>query len=74
LLNHRLSRIELALRPGGRKQTLYAEEPEMKLAAQFLMVAATAGLAVLAVTNRKPIDQKKDDPAPTQQETDAWFI
>ena len=46
----------------------------MKLAAQFLMVAATAGLAVLAVTNRKPIDQKKDDPAPTQQETDAWFI
>ena len=46
----------------------------MKLAAQFLLVAATAGLAVLAVTTRKPIDQSNDDPAPTQAETDAWFI
>jgi hypothetical protein len=46
----------------------------MKLAAQFLMVAATAGLAVLAVSTRKPIDAKKDDPAPVRAETDAWFI
>ena len=46
----------------------------MKLAAQFLMVAATAGIAVLAVTTRKPIEQKKEDPAPVPAETDAWFI
>lgn len=48
----------------------------MKLAAQVLMLAATAGLAVLAVSNRKPIDQKKDEPAPAQAEAeaDAWFV
>lgn len=48
----------------------------MKLAAQVLMLAATAGLAVFAVSTRKPIDQKQDDPAPTQAaaEADAWFI
>lgn len=48
----------------------------MKFAAQVLMLAATAGLAVLAVSTRKPIDQKKDQPASVQAEADidAWFI
>lgn len=50
----------------------------MKLAARMLMLAATAGLAVVAMTNRKPIDPKKEDPSPvsaeTEAETDAWFI
>lgn len=46
----------------------------MKFATQVLMLAATAGLAVLAVSTRKPLDPTKDDPAPVQAETDAWFI
>lgn len=46
----------------------------MKLAAQVLMLAATAGLAVLAVSTRKPLDQKKEEPAPVQAESDAWFV
>lgn len=46
----------------------------MKLAAQVLMIAATAGLAVLAVSTRKPLDQKKDDPVPALTEPDAWFV
>ena len=46
----------------------------MKIATQLLMIAATAGLAVLAVNTRKPADQKKEEPAPVQAETDTWFI
>lgn len=49
----------------------------MKLAAQVLMLAATAGLAVLAVGTRRPTDQtKKEDsaPAPAPADADAWFI
>ena len=46
----------------------------MKLAAQVLMIAATAGLAVLAVSTRKPLDPKKEDPISVQAEPDAWFV
>jgi hypothetical protein len=46
----------------------------MKIAAQVLMLAATAGLAVLAVSTRKPFESKKEEPAPLQAETDAWFV
>lgn len=46
----------------------------MKTAAQILMVAATAGLALLAVSTRKPIESKKEAPAPVQAEPDAWFV
>jgi len=46
----------------------------MKLAAQVLMIAATAGLAVLAVGTRKPLDAQKDDPASVQAEPEAWFV
>ena len=44
----------------------------MKLAAQVLMIAA--GLAVLAVSTRKPLDPKKEDPALMQVGPDAWFV
>ncbi|HSM09717.1 MAG TPA: hypothetical protein VLA33_11985 [Gemmatimonadota bacterium] len=46
----------------------------MKTAAQILMVAATAGLALLAVSTRKPIEPKKEEPTPVQAEPDAWFV
>lgn len=46
----------------------------MKTAAQILMVAATAGLALLAVSTRKPIEHKKEAPASVQAEPDAWFV
>ncbi len=46
----------------------------MKTAAQILMVAATVGLALLAVSTRKPIELSKEDPTPVQAEPDAWFV
>lgn len=46
----------------------------MKTAAQILMVAATAGLALLAVSTRKPIEPTKQAPASVQAEPDAWFV
>lgn len=47
----------------------------MKLAAQVLMLAATAGLAVLAAGTRRPTDQtKKEESAPAPADADAWFI
>lgn len=46
----------------------------MKIAAQVLMLAATAGLAVLAVSTRNPLEPKKDQPTPVQAEPDAWFV
>ncbi len=46
----------------------------MKTAAQILMVAATAGLALLAVSTRKPMEPKKEQPASVQAEPDAWFV
>jgi len=46
----------------------------MKIAAQVLMLAATAGLAMLAVSTRKPLEPKKEEPAPVQSEADAWFV
>lgn len=46
----------------------------MKIAAQLLMLAATAGLAVLAVTTRKPLEPTKEQPIPIQADPDAWFV
>lgn len=46
----------------------------MKIAAQVLMLAATAGLAVLAVSTRRPLEPKKAEPTPAQTEADAWFV
>ncbi|MFW6084200.1 MAG: hypothetical protein ACODAA_03210 [Gemmatimonadota bacterium] len=52
----------------------------MKLATQVLMVAATAGLAVLALTTRKPSaddDPKETEahrPAHAEVEAEAWFV
>lgn len=46
----------------------------MKLATQLLMIAATAGLAVLAAGNRPTADVKKAQPTPLRAESDAWFI
>lgn len=46
----------------------------MKTAAQVLMLAATAGLALLAVSTRKPIDADREAPPPPQAESDAWFV
>lgn len=53
------------------------EEPIMKIAAQFLMLAATAGLAMFAATTRKPVDEtgsREAVPAPAETDVDAWFI
>lgn len=53
----------------------------MKLATQVLMLAATAGLAALALTPRKPAkdDEEKVESHPpahadADAEADAWFI
>jgi len=50
----------------------------MKLAAQVLMLAATAGLALLAVGTRRATDQTKEESAPARApapaDADAWFI
>lgn len=46
----------------------------MKIAAQVLMLAATAGLALLAVSQRKPLDTKQEEPTPVQADPDAWFV
>lgn len=46
----------------------------MKTATQILMVAATAGLALLAVSTRKPVDPKQEAPTPVQADPDAWFV
>ncbi|MFW6089841.1 MAG: hypothetical protein ACODAB_08815 [Gemmatimonadota bacterium] len=46
----------------------------MKTAAQILMVAATAGIALLAVSTRKPVEPRKENPTPVQAEPDAWFV
>lgn len=48
----------------------------MKLATQILMLAATASLAVLALSARKPADDDttQQAPPPAEAETDAWFI
>jgi len=49
----------------------------MKLAAQVLMLAATAGLALFAVGTRKPTEEtnkQESTPAPAPAEADAWFI
>lgn len=45
----------------------------MRLATQVIMLAATAGIAMLAATNRKPVE-RKEAPAPAATETDAWFV
>jgi len=68
-------RIEFAQQSGGWRQSPLAEESRMKLAAQVLMLAATAGLAVLAVSTRRPTDQmEKEESAPAPAPADAWFI
>lgn len=52
----------------------------MKLATQILMLAATAGLAVLAVNTRKPAEPKQEEPKPpsaaaeAETEIDSWFV
>lgn len=53
----------------------------MKLATQVLMLAATAGLAALALTPRKPAtdDDKKAESHPpayaaADADADAWFV
>lgn len=46
----------------------------MKIAARVLMLAATAGLALLAVSTRKPLEPKKEEPTPVQADPDAWFV
>lgn len=59
------------------KAVTLAEESKMKLAAQVLMLAATAGLALLAVGNRRPTEEtnkQESAPAPAPTEADAWFI
>lgn len=53
------------------------EEPIMKLTTHVLMLAATAGLAMLAVTTRKPVEEPRDQevaPTPVETDVDAWFI
>lgn len=50
----------------------------MKLATQVLMLAATASLAALALSARKPADDDTKQQAPpaaeAEAEPDAWFI
>lgn len=48
----------------------------MKLAAQVLMLAATAGLALLAAGTRRTAEPEKPEsaPAPAPAESEAWFI
>ena len=51
----------------------------MKLAAQVMMLAATAGLAVIALTTRKPPEDETKDaephpPAHATVDSDAWFV
>lgn len=51
----------------------------MKLATQVMMLAATAGLAVIALTTRKPAedDVKETEahrPAHAAAESNAWFV
>lgn len=45
----------------------------MRLTTQILMVAATAGIAMLAATNRKPVE-RKEAPSSTATATDPWFV
>jgi hypothetical protein len=45
----------------------------MKLAAPVLMLLASAGLAVLALTTRRPVENASRS-APTVTESDAWFV
>jgi hypothetical protein len=70
------ARIELALQRVGWRLSPQVEESMMKLAAQVLMLAATAGLALLAVGTRRPAEpeQPESAPAPAPAESDAWFI
>lgn len=71
-------RIDFApYRIGSSTTTL--EEPIMKTAAQFLMLAATAGLALLAATTRKPVAEPSSPEAPqtrapAEADADAWFV
>lgn len=49
----------------------------MKLAAQVLMLAATAGLALLAAGTRRTAEEPEKPesaPAPAPSESEAWFI
>ena len=55
----------------------------MKLATQVMMLAATAGIAVIALTTRKPTDQAPEGdareaeahpPAHAAVDSDAWFV
>ena len=51
----------------------------MKLAAQVVMLAATAGLAVIALTTRKPAEDDSREseahpPAHAAVDSDAWFV
>jgi hypothetical protein len=71
------TRIELARHSGGWRQSPLAEESKMKLAAQVLMLAATAGLALFAVGTRKSTEEtnkQESAPATAPTEADAWFI
>jgi hypothetical protein len=54
-----------------------AEESMMKFAAQVLMLAATAGLALLAAGTRRTSEapeKQENAPAPAPAESEAWFI
>lgn len=58
----------------GSWTTPVAEEGTMKIAAQVLMFAATAGLAVLAVNTRKLPTEQETRQAPVSADSDQWFI